>query len=368
MLEHLSSRITVVGGTPVTEDFGPPVPMSEPFAEGYERGYGYRPIELVQAWQDTRLVVLGVGGSGQGPSVLAAKNGCLDIVVADPEAVDRTNIRQPHFRNSDVGENKALVAANAVIEANDSTKVRAYTQGVTTENLEDMLFSGLKKGRKIVIYDGIDMSRPDLSLHTARVARQHGIPVTWCLDIGEGGAVWTFNPYAKRTYEKIMGIKQDTQPEDLLLSESSISRVAAFLPKTGALSTLISMGKDIPGMDNEGNLVIMPDEMTKKISLPTQPNSIAIASGIAANELDRVVMYSHGKRYMPPTFAPHMRWLDANDGGGATRHPRLSHYKRLAYAVIRDQLHLNPRPAYTPEDVASRDWQRRQYIRKLGSM
>ncbi len=350
-------RIELIGSVPECEVFPPQVPMDDPNAVQFERAAGYQPPELREGYANTRVCIAGVGGAGQFLATLVAKKGCLDIVVADPDVVAPSNSRLPFNQRRYWGVNKAVVAATEVAEANDSTRVRVYPEGVTSENMEDFLMAGLKKGTRLVVFDGIDVSRPDvawqLAVKTRELVRrwdqEHkfdlGGTLTTTLDISEGGIVTTYNPRAKRyTYERVSGIKPGTTPEQLRQQGMDLTH-AVYLPRTGSLSTLLAVKDGAP--------------------MPTTEESVLVATALGINELNRCVLYGKGTRYPEPTFAPRARYFDAlTMASGETRFRKTSHYRHLMHAILRDKLGLNPETRYALEDIDARGAYRAQYARE----
>ena len=349
------SRMEIIGVQPQRIDFPSQVPMNHPFAPQFERGLGYQPPELREAYADTRIVVAGAGGAGQLLAVMAAKKGCLDIVVADPDHVAPSNNRLVFNGPEYIGRNKAVVTAEEVLAANAMTRVRVYPEGITSENVEDVLMGGLKKHQRLVVFDGIDVSRPDAAWDLAKACRESfvwaqslktpydiGATMTTTLDISEGGTVTTYKPNAlRKTYERLNGIKKGMSPHELLEQGMDLTH-ASYLPKTGSLKTLLAVKNGAP--------------------MPTTEESVLAATALGISELNRCVLYVRRRnggtavKYPKPTFAPRERYFDARTMScGTTWTPRLSHRRHLVHAIIRDLFGLNHTTNYSLDEIKERE-------------
>lgn len=341
-------RIIVVGDVPQVFEFSPQVPMSDVCAPQYERAYGFQSEDMRRAYQDTHFVFAGAGGGGQLLSVYSAHEGALSLNVADPDHIAPSNGRLTFNGEDYWGVNKALVAAEEITKANDSSVVRAFTEGITEENVEEFILTGSKKEQRIVVVDEIDVKRPDVARMLARKVRQlsqereQDIFVTTVMDINKGGIVTTYHPRSRYTFERVNGISDKLTDEELVERGIAINRIP-YLPKRGSLQTLLSV--------QQGS------------EMPTEEEAVLVATGLGLDEIHRIVAYTHGLPHYPkPTFAPRSRWLDA-DGpvSGSTRFPRASHYRHLVRAVARDTLGLNASVDYSPADIERRERYRQEY-------
>lgn len=73
-----------------------------------------------------KVLVIGVGGLGCAALPYLASSGVGQLTLVDGDLIDRSNLqRQILFRESDIGQNKAEVAALALRQLNSEIKVRA---------------------------------------------------------------------------------------------------------------------------------------------------------------------------------------------------------------------------------------------------
>jgi len=135
------------------------LPMSEPenqdadFFERYSRHL--RLPEVGEAGQrkleEARVVVVGAGGLGSPAAFYLAAAGVGTLVLADDDAVDRSNLqRQILHTDARIGISKVQSAAQTLKALNPRTRIEGLTERVTSANVEDLL-----DGADVVI-DGAD--------------------------------------------------------------------------------------------------------------------------------------------------------------------------------------------------------------------
>ena len=135
------------------------LPMSEPenqdadFFERYSRHL--RLPEVGEAGQrkleEARVVVIGAGGLGSPAAFYLAAAGVGTLVLADDDAVDRSNLqRQILHTDARIGVSKVQSAAQTLTALNPRTRIEGLTERVTSSNVEDLL-----DGADVVI-DGAD--------------------------------------------------------------------------------------------------------------------------------------------------------------------------------------------------------------------
>jgi len=148
---------SVAGGTAQWIAEGLPMAEAEnedaDFFERYSRHL--RLPEVGEAGQrkleDARVVIVGAGGLGSPAAFYLAAAGVGTLVLADHDAVDRSNLqRQILHTDARIGLSKVHSAAHALTALNPRTQVMGLTERVTSENVEDLL-----EGADVVL-DGAD--------------------------------------------------------------------------------------------------------------------------------------------------------------------------------------------------------------------
>ncbi|MGN6730176.1 MAG: molybdopterin-synthase adenylyltransferase MoeB [Rhodanobacteraceae bacterium] len=148
---------SVAGGT--AQWIADGLPMAEAdnedadFFERYSRHL--RLSEVGEAGQrkleDARVVIVGAGGLGSPAAFYLAAAGVGTLVLADHDAVDRSNLqRQILHTDARIGMSKVHSAAHALTALNPRTQVMGLTERVASDNVEALL-----EGADVVL-DGAD--------------------------------------------------------------------------------------------------------------------------------------------------------------------------------------------------------------------
>lgn len=159
VLQQLGYRnvASVSGGTALWIEQGLPMAEAESedadFFERYSRHL--RLPEVGEAGQrkleEARVVVIGAGGLGSPAAFYLAAAGVGTLVLADDDAVDRSNLqRQILHTDARIGVSKVRSAAQTLMALNPRTRIEGLSERVTSANVEDLL-----DGADVVI-DGAD--------------------------------------------------------------------------------------------------------------------------------------------------------------------------------------------------------------------
>lgn len=303
------------------------------------RNYGFWNEATQQAINETHLAIAGTGGAGHEFGVKAARMGVQNFRVADPEIFEPANSNRIIGVNEHtLGRNKAEVMREEILAINPDAKVTVYSEGVTTDNIHDFLQDA------DVVLNATELSMPELGAMVCRESRNRTVggehvpvPVMDIEYIAHAGQVTSFDPYSKMTFERMMGIEGgDRAPYDEIKGQTlDPSRYLAYLPPYGDLDTLKALKDGAP--------------------LPSNVIGAGVASQLGLVELTKHIRQRVGERGMSPTFAPHVRWMDAYTGkSGETRHPALSHYRYLGGVVLRNLRGGHEPASYTASERVSR--------------
>lgn len=296
------------------------------------RNMGFWDNATQEALSSSTLAIGGVGGAGNLVGLEAARIGFQNFTIADPEDFDDVNSnRVMSARVDTIGRNKAEVFQEDLYAINPHAKVRIFKEGINAENVEEFMY-----GADIVL-DATELSMPELGTMICRQARTNGVPVVNVEYIGHAAQGTSFDPRSKMTFERFMGIKGgENAPLDEVAEQTiDTSRYLAYVPPYGDINTLLAVQNGA--------------------SLPSNMIGAGQAAQIAVSEMLKHTRQRAGLKGMSPIFAPHVRWMDAYTGkSGQTTHPRMSYYRTLAKAVVRNQLHLNEPASYTTEQRIAR--------------
>ena len=127
---------------------------------------------------------VGVAGLSVGNSIaltLALTGGSRIIKLADHDNLSLSNMNRIRASVSDLGLNKAYLAARQIYEIDPYSRIVFHPQGVNAQNLEDFF---LKEPRLGVIVDAIDDLF--LKLRIRLIAKKYKVPVVMVTDCGQG--------------------------------------------------------------------------------------------------------------------------------------------------------------------------------------
>lgn len=289
------------------------------------RNFGFWNEPTQAAIYDTNYVIVGSGGAGYQTGIQLAHMGVQNFTILDPEAFERPNSNRVIGASElTYGRNKAEVFAEQVGAINKAAKVRPYIDGVTPHNVEDAL-----KGSHVIL-DAAELTMPELGVMVAREARRIGTPVVSVEYVAHGAQVTSFHPKSKFTFERVRGIVggETAALEDVALQRIPPDRFLAYLPGYADLRTLHAMNEGAP--------------------LPSNIIGASQAATLAVAESLKHIRQRVGERSIEPTWAPHVRWLDAYTGKSRLeRHPRLAFYRNLVKAAVVNKLRLHEEASYT---------------------
>lgn len=138
--------------------------------ERFARNLGLIDAAQQQALAAAHVAVCGCGGMGGVCVEVLARMGVGALTLVDHDHFERSNInRQIHSGESTLGRKKVEVLANVVRDINPAADVRTYPEGVTVDNVRDIVTPA------DVLVNGMDQMRVSLILE--RSARELGKPI-----------------------------------------------------------------------------------------------------------------------------------------------------------------------------------------------
>ncbi len=294
------------------------------------RNYGFWNEAEQQALLDAHVAIAGVGGDGFQLGQKLAQMGVQNFSVADPEVFEPENTnRVPGSTSSTYGRNKAEVFEEKIKDINPAASVRVFTGGVLPDNIEEFMYGA------DLILDESELTRLEIGTLIARQAIKQGIPDLLVMNIGFAAQVTSFHPSRGKTFEDIMGIPKGMPLDEVADLEVDLSRCVPYIPKYSDLRTLKAVMEGAP--------------------LPSIAQGVDVASALGSSQAFLHLVGKAGNHRPEPVWAPRFRYMDALDGtSGETRFPRLSHYRTLAHAALRQSLGRNADAAYSAEERGRR--------------
>ncbi len=133
----------------------------------------YKITEAEQQLLETKRV--GIVGLSVGSAIaitMAMERGFGSLVLADFDTLDLSNLNRLRARISDIGMNKAIIAAREIAEMDPYLKVEVLDEGISDQNLEAFF---VDKGGLDLLIDECDSLEYKLKLRLA--AKKFGVPV-----------------------------------------------------------------------------------------------------------------------------------------------------------------------------------------------
>ena len=212
------------------------------------------------------VAIVGAGGIGSAVIPALAGAGIGRLTIIDDDVVDRTNLqRQPIFRDDQIGQPKADLAAEFVRALNPHVLVDAVGQRLTADTAEAIL-----SGHDLVI-DGCDNFATRLVVGDT-LSRLH-IPLVSAAAAQFQGQVALFRGWEtdKPCYRCFVGDAFDTDDCDTCAEQGVLGALTATVGSFAALMA-IRVIADI-GEDVTGNLYLVDGLKLdwRKIRLPKDP-------------------------------------------------------------------------------------------------
>lgn len=296
--------------------------------EHHTRNLGFFSKEEQEKLKSSKVAIAGAGGDGFQLGLKLAMMGVEHFSVADPEVFEAENSNRVLGATAlALGQNKAVVFMERVLELRPEAKIEVYTDGVTEDNLEDFM-----QGADLVL-DESELTYPHVGTMIARQARKQQIPNEIAMNIGFAGTVTSLKPDAKYwNLERILGLPQGAPLDEIKDMDISLPHAVPYLPPYGDLDTLRAVVED-------------------SAPLPSISQGVDVACAIGSTEAFLHLVNGGERRHnrrKKPIWAPRYKMYDAYTGKGGNRLniAQSGYYRSLVQGVIRDTLGLNPKCDY----------------------
>jgi molybdopterin/thiamine biosynthesis adenylyltransferase len=213
------------------------------------------------------IAIVGAGGIGSAVIPALAGAGIGRLTIIDDDVVDRTNLqRQPIFRDDQVGDPKAELAAAFVEALNLHVRVSAVRERLTADNAETLL-----SGHDLVI-DACDNFATRLVVGDALTRLE--VPLVSAAAVQFQGQVALFRGWEadKPCYRCFVGDAFDTDDCDTCAEQGVLGAFTATVGSFAALMAIRAMAGI--GDDVAGSLFLFDGVKLdwRKIRLPKDPN------------------------------------------------------------------------------------------------
>ena len=199
----------------------------------FKRNLGFLNKTEQQKLRDSRVAVVGLGGTGGAQVHALARLGIGAFNLADPDVFELINFnRQIGATMNTIGREKTAVMAELVHSINPEADVRLFEQGIGPDNIAEFL-----EGVDVVV-DSLDFYCFKERFLLYRNARERGLWVLTSPPLGFGFTLLTFDPKGM-SFEDYFGFKEGMDEFEL-----SVSLIAGILPRPWMMRYLNQDGLD----------------------------------------------------------------------------------------------------------------------------
>jgi molybdopterin-synthase adenylyltransferase len=191
------------------------------------------------------VAIVGAGGIGSAAIPALAGAGVGRLTIIDNDVVDRTNLqRQPIFRDDQIGQRKAELAAEFVRRLNPHVEVRAIQERLNADNAESLL-----AGHDLVL-DGCDNFATRLIV--GDTLTRFGVPLVSAAAVQFQGQVALFRGWEpdKPCYRCFVGDAFDSDDCDTCAEQGVLGALASTVGSFAALMAIraiVGIGEDVTG-------------------------------------------------------------------------------------------------------------------------
>ncbi len=196
------------------------------YKEKIERNIGYITWKEQEKLRQTKIAVLGVGGLG-GPLVeQLVRSGCENVIIADWDTFDVSNLNRQLCDLSDLGKSKINVLTDKMMAINPDIKIQKIPR-IHQGNIKEILNE--------VSVVALTLDDPITSILIARTCYEMGIPMleTWAVPYL---CAWWFTPenqsyedcYELQTADMTIAEIRDSKEVQLEITKSLIPKVLQF--------------------------------------------------------------------------------------------------------------------------------------------
>jgi sulfur carrier protein ThiS adenylyltransferase len=91
--------------------------------------------------RSVRVGIIGAGGLGSNCAMHLVRSGFADLVLADPDTVEASNLNRQHFTLAQVGRPKVLALRDNLLAVNPDARVEAHVRAVDSHGMADLFDS-----------------------------------------------------------------------------------------------------------------------------------------------------------------------------------------------------------------------------------
>lgn len=137
--------------------------------------------EEQKTFYDGTVAIAGLSVGSHVAQTITMMSGCREIKIADPDAIDLSNLNRIRVDASMLGRNKAEIVANFVYHLNPYAHVHLFDQGVNDENMDTFL-----QDVDVLVEETDDL---EMKIKLRVAAKERNIPVVMATDNGDNVVV-----------------------------------------------------------------------------------------------------------------------------------------------------------------------------------
>lgn len=108
----------------------------------FERGLArYLDEGFIAFLRTVRVGIIGAGGLGSNCAMHLVRSGFADLVLADPDAVEPSNLNRQHFTLAQVGRPKVLALRDNLQAVNPDARIKAHVRAVDAGSMAELFGS-----------------------------------------------------------------------------------------------------------------------------------------------------------------------------------------------------------------------------------
>ena len=108
------------------------------FEEGLTR---YLDRGFLDFLRTVRVGIVGAGGLGSNCAMHLVRSGFADLVLADPDTVEPSNLNRQHFTLAQVGRRKVMALRDNLLAVNPDARVEAHVRAVDADGMAELFGS-----------------------------------------------------------------------------------------------------------------------------------------------------------------------------------------------------------------------------------
>lgn len=173
--------------------------MEEKYLELVSRNHGFISEAIQKKIRNCRIAVLGCG-MGSLVAEMAVRTGFVEIIIADGDIVELSNLNRQAYFIKDISRKKAIALEENLRMINQELNLKVYSDFLEEEQLEEII------SESDIIIDTIGIEALPVVIKIHQLARKKKKIVLDPINLGFGGVTFIFTPESV-TFEEMVGIK-----------------------------------------------------------------------------------------------------------------------------------------------------------------